>query len=330
MCGIAGCLGPGIIQKDLEALKELSYCMGLRGMDSTGIYQANIRNGKVISSLLEKDNSGVTYFKWFHESHRDGNKKIFEGITNTVFAVHTRAATKGAITVDNAHPFEFDNLVGMHNGTLVDKKYSSRDKTDSELLFQDANERGLSTVLSELDDKSAYSIVMIDKQKGEIIFTTNGLRPFHFCVVEDRSVVFWASEPGALRWIMNRHNIKIKENTVYTLKRDNIYSINPGAYINKGPIYTIEELPKPVKVFKPAQQKKVIPKGGERMEDEGGKIVNFPKNKNTNEKIPTVFCHNCHKKLSLYEQWKSGGVAVKSCVDCDDLPWSTVNSSAIH
>jgi hypothetical protein len=66
--------------------------------------------------------------------------------TNTLFA-HTRQATRGAKTVENAHAFEIGNIIGSHNGMIhnyneLEKKYPDRKhfEVDSQHLFAQLND----------------------------------------------------------------------------------------------------------------------------------------------------------------------------------------------
>lgn len=58
---------------------------------------------------------------------------------------HTRYATIGAKTVENAHPFEIGNIIGAHNGGVtnhneLDKKYKRTTTVDSQHLFYHLND----------------------------------------------------------------------------------------------------------------------------------------------------------------------------------------------
>ena len=133
MCGIVGYNG----KKEaapilLEGLEKLEY----RGYDSAGI---SVRNGKGdpevvkakgrLANLCDKTNDGKT-------------------LKGTIGIGHTRWATHGEPSENNAHPHCSDdlNVVGVHNGIienyhelkekLIRKGYKFYSQTDSEVAFK--------------------------------------------------------------------------------------------------------------------------------------------------------------------------------------------------
>ncbi len=222
MCGLAGMAGGGINKDDIEAFNTLVYITGLRGLDGTGVVQGRSYERstqfKTIKSAMD-----VPLFQHHHRTI--GDKNLLMDPFENFYMVHCRAATLGEITAENAHPFEFDNIIGMHNGTLRDEKYrKDKTKTDSEQLFADINENGVIPVLEELSESSAYALVMYDRHSGEIIFVRNGLRPLWFAVNKLRSVIYWSSERDMLEFMADRHGLEIgpigyaTTHSVYTLR----------------------------------------------------------------------------------------------------------------
>ena len=101
MCGIVGILGNGeATPKLLKSLRRLEY----RGYDSAGI--ATINSGRiesrravgVLSNLMTSVNSRPT--------------------KGAVGIGHTRWATHGRATVENAHPHRSGSVSVVHNGSL--------------------------------------------------------------------------------------------------------------------------------------------------------------------------------------------------------------------
>lgn len=250
MCGIVGMMGPGISVNDWDVIDQLTYVSGLRGQHSTGVAQgyASVSKHYPTEFLIQKDVMSPANFMRYHRHHEQGNKKIMREVFNNFFMVHTRAATRGSINIENAHPFEFDNIIGMHNGTLVDEKYQHGEKTDSELLLKDINERGIIPVLKELDPHSAYALVIFDKNTGRMSFIRNALRPLSLCFNDNRGVMYWASEEWMLRDILARNGERVLGNKYPYFKPHHVYSVHPHEIKYKEEkVFDVEEFkPRPI------------------------------------------------------------------------------------
>lgn len=111
MCGIIGYIGKQPF--DIDKIKVLIMYNLSRGTDSCGFYSPN--NGVI------KESSSADMFL-----SKQNIKSDF------VFLGHTRAATVGGKTKENAHPFQYDNTYTVHNGTLKNHwSLLSRDKISS-------------------------------------------------------------------------------------------------------------------------------------------------------------------------------------------------------
>lgn len=120
MCGIIGITSKNNIKNDLiKCLSNLEY----RGYDSVGVY---------INKLIKTKG-------------RVKDLIIPSYLDSKVGLGHSRWATHGDISDRNAHPFESDNFVLVHNGIidnyqeykdeLLLKKYSFKSDTDSEVVL---------------------------------------------------------------------------------------------------------------------------------------------------------------------------------------------------
>lgn len=247
MCGHFGMMGPGISQADVRFIRELAYVSGLRGTDGTGVLQGVTykKHNKGFYYVVEKLPSEVSYYLWYHSNNEKGDKEILNSVTDTFMAGHVRAATRGANCMDNTHPFELEEIVGMHNGTLWDKKYEHKTKTDSELFFKDIEENGPMKVLSSLDKKSAYAIVMLNLVTGEFTFAHNEHRPLACAWNTRRRVFYWASEVEMLRFVAQRNNIEIEKFFEFT--RDMLHTFRPyDVNVGSKPNWKLQKIEAPV------------------------------------------------------------------------------------
>lgn len=127
MCGIFGYVGPKQVSNLLvEGLRRLEY----RGYDSTGIA---VKNGDI--SIFKKVGKVA-----------DMESILPSSINGSIGIAHTRWATHGGVTDENAHPHEsFDtNVVIVHNGIIENSRslrkhltsqgIELKSQTDSEAL----------------------------------------------------------------------------------------------------------------------------------------------------------------------------------------------------
>ncbi|NIS60246.1 MAG: glutamine--fructose-6-phosphate aminotransferase, partial [Proteobacteria bacterium] len=127
MCGIVGYLGPReTVQVLMEGLRRLEY----RGYDSAGIavlHQGNIevRRARGKLKILEEAIAGES----------------FEG---RLGIGHTRWATHGRPSDDNAHPHKAGRIAVVHNGiienylslkkVLLERGHAFTSETDTEVI----------------------------------------------------------------------------------------------------------------------------------------------------------------------------------------------------
>lgn len=317
MCGLVGIAGAGIQHADLAVLEDLSHVIALRGVDGAGIVQGKTPYyGKkgVDNLILEKDRWDISYFRQKHSWTKDGNREIFNGIHNNFFCVHVRAATIGEISKENSHPFDVGGYIGMHNGTLKDTQYFKKGTTDSEMMFRDVNERGLKLVLRDLNKDSAYALVLLDKETGQISFARNDKRELYFCFHDTRNVMYWASEQWMLTGIMGRRGQKIKDNQIWYFSPGTIYTIDPAKIARKPEEMELEKIFEKPRVRVPnnspsqivsyvQKREEIQQKEKKKKEDKSDKIQsNLVLNKEVGV-IPGLYCCGCQKPLSLADQY---------------------------
>ena len=229
MCGLFGMAGPGIVTKHLRALRELGMVSQLRGTDASGVFQIATRSfaDKQRKGRLRKSAVDFTGFQGFHKWSKDGDKKLMDDMQCDLYIGHVRAATVGDINDENSHPFDLDDLVGAHNGTLVDQKYQHKTMTDSEMMFRDMEDVGVETVLQNLHKDSAFAVSIYDRINNDLILAHNSKRSLAVAFCKKERVLFWASEEWMLTGILARCGIEVFDS--YELRKDAVLRIDPNS-----------------------------------------------------------------------------------------------------
>lgn len=225
MCGLAGAFSvTPLIPLELKILYRLSLLTHLRGEDSIGWIA---RNDKKIS------------FKKKAAHPLDVLPYVFRTISEDVFkdaakpnmiGFHFRAATKGTISDKNAHPFSFQHILGMHNGTISwGLKHEKEFETDSEALFKEINDAGIEATLKKLSSSAAFALVFIDRREGSLCFVRNDARPLHIAV--KGQCLYWASEKrdliNALESSANPQVAPKESSDCFTPADDVVYELPP-------------------------------------------------------------------------------------------------------
>src|SRR5215469_16534384 len=118
MCGIIGIIGREAAAPHLiDALKRLEY----RGYDSAGV--ATLENGKLTRRRAEGKLKNLE------------NRLAREPLTGAIGIGHTRWATHGRPTENNAHPHATEKLAVVHNGIIENFAELRRELEDKGVQF---------------------------------------------------------------------------------------------------------------------------------------------------------------------------------------------------
>ena len=197
ICGLVGAAGT-LNAKEETAFKQLLMIDALRGNDSTGIASINRLD---ITKVVKQVGDPASLMEF------GPTKAAFSGALKCLIG-HNRYATTGKVSKKNAHPFDFDDLVGAHNGTLSNKwklKDANLYDTDSEALYGQIEAEGVKNTIRIVE--GAYALTWYDKLKDTINFLRNKERPLFMVLTKDNKAIFWASEEWMLHGILKRNDI---------------------------------------------------------------------------------------------------------------------------
>lgn len=186
MCGLVGAYG-NLTAKDIAAFREMLIFDSVRGFDSVGVFSLK-KNGEeqLVKSIDAVANALET-------------KKFIRALTGDfkLLMGHNRAASVGSVNVNNAHPFDFEHIVGAHNGTLVGWKIDLEDtknfEVDSECLYHTINKKGIEHTYKKAE--GAMALTWYDRRDASINLLRNDDRPLWVASNKAGDVIYWASEP---------------------------------------------------------------------------------------------------------------------------------------
>jgi Glutamine amidotransferase domain len=210
MCGIVGLASAhknGFSVKEADAFLDMLYFDALRGVDSTGVFGVD----KHANVEIHKEASHAANFLTTKTIKEFKSKLISHGL----FAVgHNRAATRGDIKDENAHPFWVDDkIVLVQNGTWRgDHKKIKDTEVDTEVIAHLlAEESDVEKALSKV--QAAYALVWFNVETKTLQMVRNYERPLWIGQTESGGLL-WCSEPGFMQLAAMRHEVKLKEKPV--------------------------------------------------------------------------------------------------------------------
>lgn len=203
-CGIIGFSGKNKFNKD-KIIHLIMWNTFERGLDATGVYSP--KNG-----LIKTIDNGFDFVQ---------KNNILE---DDIFMAHVRAATVGDKTkVANAHPFQYNGVTFLHNGTLrnhQDLMYKHELKyadfsVDSQVIAGIIGKEQNFNVISEIDGPAAF-LIHHDKTPNILYAFRNSERPlFRGMIGED---MYISSIKESLKLIGCTKIKDFKENYLYAIK----------------------------------------------------------------------------------------------------------------
>lgn len=220
MCGNVGAFGL-ITPQVIRCFEDLLNLDLQRGVDSTGIafIKADTLKTEIVKDIVLP-----------YELMR--SKEYYKAINSKLVGMigHNRAATRGNISADNAHPFKVGNITLVHNGTLHNQTYlpdHTDYDTDSENIAHAINKLGIEEAWKVVHGPA--TIVYWNEQEATLNFISNGERPFHWCVANNGKTLIWSSEIVILRQALEWAGITPNnKGEIVRPISDRLYTINVG------------------------------------------------------------------------------------------------------
>ena len=228
MCGIIGYIGEKQpVNFLLEGLKKLEY----RGYDSSGIAIKENENIQIIRSIGRiKDLENKTK-----------NTKLLNG---NIGIAHTRWATHGEPTEENAHPHQVGNVTLVHNGIienaeelrekLITDGVKFKSETDTEVAcaviskyYEKDPIAAITKALKELKGSYAFGIIFKDSNK---LYAVRKDSPLIIGIGEDENYI--ASDIAAIINYTNKY-ILLEDNEIVEITAQEIKTYKDGVEIKK-------------------------------------------------------------------------------------------------
>lgn len=233
MCGIIGYIGKNdATKKIINTLERLEY----RGYDSAGIayYDGNITIEKAVGKI---NNLKVKI--------RDNEANMGIG--------HTRWATHGGVTENNAHPFCQGKFTIVHNGIienygiikndLIKKGYTFNSETDSEVIaallddiYKD-NGNTLDTIFRVSNIlEGSYAVLIINSDELDKIYCIRKDSPLIIGIGDDEN--FIVSDMSAVKNYTDRYYL-LDNYDIGVVTKDDVKIYNNNKLVNKS-VYTFD------------------------------------------------------------------------------------------
>jgi asparagine synthetase B (glutamine-hydrolysing) len=255
MCGLVGIVGANLGTLHLEAFKWLLHFDVTRGEDSTGVAfkktaTLNPNQSKLVVAKAEGHPLALAIK--FPELFSKKGVLHYQPLERFDFLMgHNRAATIGAVSANNAHPFHHGPITGCHNGTIASGLTSLPNSstivgnTDSERLIY-ALSKGLT--IKEIMDKvkGAAAMSWWDSSKKTFNLYRNKERSLFFTHDDAKTIFAYASEEWILRMSLNKAKLLELTKNIKEFPVNSLLEIKLGNNSVEEVTTTIVEPPKPV------------------------------------------------------------------------------------
>ncbi len=183
-------------------MNQMLFVDTLRGYHSTGLMY---ETSEGMREYFKKAVSGPDFLEL------PTTKSILSNLKKTRYLVgHNRAATRGEVKSENAHPFEYDHILGVHNGTLTNHHALGGDThaVDSAMFYSALSKESTDDLIPRVNGD--FNFIWHDDTDDTIHMIKNSTRPYCFAKLKDLDVIVGASEKGMLKWLVARNRLEIQ------------------------------------------------------------------------------------------------------------------------
>lgn len=218
MCGIIGYVGEKRFSIDviIDGLKHLEY----RGYDSAGI--AYVKDNNVV---IEREVGRISNLE-----------SVLKKDTSHIGIGHTRWATHGKPTKENAHPHKVGNITLVHNGiidnfmelksVLMSEGYTFKSDTDTEVaaayidsLYKENNDMIKSLSICVNKFLGSYAFGIINELETDVLYALRKDSPLIIGVGENEN--FIASDVPSILKYTNKY-IDIENDEIVKITKDEV------------------------------------------------------------------------------------------------------------
>ncbi len=220
-------------------LTDLLWIDSVRGDHSTG--------------LIYQTEGGVDWYKkaipgWDFVQLQSVQSLLDKSSKMKYLIGHNRAATRGDVNSNNAHPFQFSHITGVHNGTLQQYAGLVKDNhnVDSQYLYDALSTEGWQSLVPRL--QGSFNLLWHDNRDNTIHMCKNETRPYAFAKLKNSDILIGASEKPMLKWLVGKHGFEIeycwtpKDNVEYIWKVDSDM-VKPSTVMHKGYVAPVKIIP---------------------------------------------------------------------------------------